>query len=117
METTSTQLTAIAINNDQPTPSWSLVNDSASRFLGFGERAAKRKGDRDMGQMVKCDICGKIYNESHLTTHKRRSHETPRPSENNAASVEAILSMYEQLPVERKREVLRRLAIEAQTKP
>lgn len=69
-----------------------------------------------MGQMVKCDICGKIYNESHLTTHKRRSHETPRSSENNTASVEAILFMYEQLPEERKKEVFSRLATGAQTK-
>lgn len=69
-----------------------------------------------MGQMIKCDICGKIYNESHLTTHKRRSHETRRSSENNTASVETILSMYEQLPEERKREVFSRLATGIQAK-
>lgn len=70
-----------------------------------------------MGQMVKCDICGKIYNESHLTTHKRRSHQTPRSSENSPASVEAILSMYEQLPEERKKEVRSRLTATEQAKP
>jgi len=69
-----------------------------------------------MGQMIKCDICGKIYNESHLTTHKRRSHETPRSSKQNTPSVEAVLSMYEQLPEERKREVFSRLATGAQPK-
>lgn len=67
-----------------------------------------------MGQMIKCDICGKIYNESHLTTHKRRSHETPG---NNTASVEAIFSMYEQLPEERKKEVRSRLTATEQAKP
>ncbi len=67
--------------------------------------------------MIKCDICGKIYNESHLTTHKRRSHETPRSSENNTASVEAILSMYDQLPEERKEEVRSRLTATGQAKP
>lgn len=70
-----------------------------------------------MGQMIKCDICGKIYNESHLTTHKRRSHETPRSSDNNTASVEAIFSMYEQLPEERKKEVRSRLTAREQAKP
>lgn len=65
-----------------------------------------------MGPIVKCDICGKIYNQSHLTTHKRMSHgqrEKPRSHRNEPASVEAILAMYEQLPEERKKELLDRL--------
>lgn len=66
-----------------------------------------------MGQIVRCDICGKIYNESNLTTHKRRSHATPSPptrsEEGSMASIDAILSMYERLPDERKKEVLSRL--------
>lgn len=73
-----------------------------------------------MGQIVRCDICGKIYNESNLTTHKRRSHGTPggsaRSAESGAASIEAILSIYERLTDERKKEVLSRLAALAQTK-
>ena len=72
-----------------------------------------------MGQIVRCDICGKIYNESNLTTHKRRSHGTPgaspRSAEDSTASVEAILCIYERLPDDRKREVLRRLADKDQT--
>jgi len=66
-----------------------------------------------MGQIIKCDICGKIYNESHLTTHKRRSHgigTSSLSSENGKARLEAILSLYERLPDEQKREVLERLA-------
>jgi hypothetical protein len=72
-----------------------------------------------MGQITKCDICGKIYNESHLTTHKRLSHGKgkTRRSSKKPANPEAILSMYEQLPDERKKEVLDRLASGAQTKP
>lgn len=74
-----------------------------------------------MGQIIKCDICGKIYNESHLSTHKRRSHGTsgasPRSSEGSTVSIEVILSMYERLPEERKKEVLSRLAAMEQTKP
>ncbi|HKW64347.1 MAG TPA: hypothetical protein VJN89_17480 [Candidatus Acidoferrum sp.] len=73
-----------------------------------------------MGQIVRCDICGKIYNESHLTTHKRRSHGTPatvpHTTEGCAASIEVILSMFERLPEERKKEVLSRLASLEQTK-
>jgi hypothetical protein len=72
-----------------------------------------------MGQIVKCDICGKIYNESHLTTHKRRSHAqgTPRSAENGTASVEGVLSLYEGLSEDQKREVLSRLSLTEQIKP
>lgn len=73
-----------------------------------------------MGQIVRCDICGKIYNESNLTTHKRRSHGAPSPptrsEEGDTPSIDAILSMYERLPDERKREVLSRLAAMELTK-
>lgn len=73
-----------------------------------------------MGQIVRCDICGKIYNESNITTHKRRSHGTPsqptRSEEGSMASIDTILSMYEQLPDERKKEVLSRLAAMEHTK-
>jgi hypothetical protein len=74
-----------------------------------------------MGQIVRCDICGKIYNESNITTHKRRSHGTAsqptRSEEGHMASIDAILSMYERLPDERKKEVLSRLATIEHTKP
>jgi hypothetical protein len=87
------------------------------QVLRFAERAAKRKRECDMGQIVKCDICGKIYNESNLTTHKRRSHGTPgAAAEGRTESVDAILSIYERLPEERKKEVLNRLAAREQTK-
>ncbi len=73
-----------------------------------------------MGQIIKCDICGKIYNESHLTTHKRRSHgipgTLPRSAENGKARVEAIFFLYERLPDEQKKQVLERLAAGEQTK-
>ncbi|PYT99327.1 MAG: hypothetical protein DMG38_12025 [Acidobacteria bacterium] len=65
-----------------------------------------------MGQIVKCDVCGKIYNQSHLSAHKRMSHgqrEKLRSNKNEPASVAAIVSMYEQLPEEGKKEVLNRL--------
>lgn len=73
-----------------------------------------------MGQIVRCDICGKIYNESNITTHKRRSHGTPslptRSEEGSMASIDSILSMYERLPDELKKELLSRLAAFEQAK-
>lgn len=67
-----------------------------------------------MSPIVKCDICGGIYNQSHLSSHKRLAHgkgEMPiRAIEDEAGNLEAIVSMYQELPEERKKEVLRRLA-------
>ena len=66
-----------------------------------------------MSQIVKCDICGKIYNQSYLGSHKRLSHGKPqaptRSSESDAARSELIFSLYEQLPEGQKKEVLNRL--------
>lgn len=66
-----------------------------------------------MPKVVKCDICGGLYNQSHLNSHKRLSHGKRRamasPLKNEAETVRAILSMYEQLSDEGKREVLNRL--------
>ena len=74
-----------------------------------------------MGKIVRCDVCGKIYNESNLTTHKRRSHgmpgASPRSAESGTTSIEVILSMFERLPEDRKREVLSRLMAIEQKKP
>jgi hypothetical protein len=73
-----------------------------------------------MSQIVKCDICGKIYSQSYLGSHKRLSHGkrhvVPRSSTDESAMMEAILSLFESLPQERKKEVLSRLAASGQTK-
>ena len=73
-----------------------------------------------MSQIVKCDICGKIYSQSHLGSHKRLSHgkrqASPRSFEDESATLETILSLFEQLPDERKQEVLSLLAARAETK-
>lgn len=74
-----------------------------------------------MSQIVKCDICGKIYSQSYLGSHKRLSHgkreSSLHPSEDEAASLEMIVSMYERLSCEGKKEVFSRLATMEQTKP
>ena len=66
-----------------------------------------------MPKVVKCDVCGGLYNQSYLSSHKRLSHgkgkaATPA-SKNEAEVVRTILSMYQQLSDERKRELLNRL--------
>lgn len=73
-----------------------------------------------MSQMVRCDICGGLYNQRHLRSHKRLSHgkrEATHRSKEEPESLETILSLYKQLPEEQKKEVLDRLASGDQTKP
>jgi len=73
-----------------------------------------------MSQIVRCDICGGMYNQRYLSSHKRLSHgkhQAPAHSPHKEpASAEEILSMYEGLPEERKKEVLKRLSVAEQTK-
>jgi hypothetical protein len=67
-----------------------------------------------MSGIVKCDICGCIYNERHLSSHKRLSHGKNRASSPSAASEPkdfgALLALYEQLPEEDKKKVQTQLA-------
>jgi hypothetical protein len=66
-----------------------------------------------MSQIVKCDICGGIYNQSHLSSHKRLSHgkreASPSLSNNVPPSIEVVLSLYARLPEESKKQVRARL--------
>ena len=67
-----------------------------------------------MSEIVKCDICGGVYNQRHLSSHKRLSHGKSRTSSPPAADdpekLEAVLSLYEQLSDEEKKKVLDQLA-------
>ena len=69
---------------------------------------------RAMSEIVKCDICGGVYNQRHLSSHKRLSHSKSRTSSPSTADgperLEAVLSLYEQLSGEEKKEVLDQLA-------
>lgn len=62
---------------------------------------------------MKWVIGGGIYNQGHFRSHKRLSHgkrgKSTGASKGEAANVEAIVSMFQQLPEEKKREVLHRL--------
>jgi len=74
-----------------------------------------------MPRVIKCDICGGLYNQSHLSSHKRLSHgkrkTSPHSSKSDPETVRMIVSLYEQLPNKWKKEVLDRLTANDQTKP
>lgn len=74
-----------------------------------------------MSQIVTCDVCGKIYNQRHLSSHQRLAHgkrtAPPPPPKSEEAKIETILSLYERLSVEGKKEVLDVLSAEVPPKP
>ena len=66
-----------------------------------------------MPGIVKCDVCGRVFNESYVGTHRRLAHKT-EISSNEAATgepraIDEILSLYNQLSNKCRREVLDRL--------
>jgi hypothetical protein len=73
-----------------------------------------------MAQMVRCDICGGLYNQSHLSSHKRLSHgrrkRSPSSPKNDREALEMIVSLYRQLSGESRKEVLNLLAAGDQKK-
>lgn len=99
--------------------SWALhpAEKSPSRFFRPANSGGKVNG---MSQIVRCDICGGIYNQSHLSSHKRLSHGPRAASASSPKSepetLKAILSMYARLSEESKKEVLGRLKKDTQAK-
>lgn len=63
--------------------------------------------------MVQCDVCGGLYNQSHLSSHKRLSHGKRKvaalSTKSDPETLTAILSLYDQLSEEGKKEVRNRL--------
>jgi len=63
-----------------------------------------------MSQITKCEICGRVYNQSHLSTHKRMSHGIGKRSNSTAAGepekLETLLLLYNHLS-EKDKERLR----------
>ena len=48
--------------------------------------------------IVKCDMCGRLCSHSYLRTHRRLAHKIQSaPPENEPETIEAILSLYDQL--------------------
>ena len=68
--------------------------------------------------IVKCDICGCVYNERHLSSHKRLSHGKNKASSPSTANEPkdfgALLALYERLPEEDKKKVQTQLAAPGQ---
>ena len=73
-----------------------------------------------MAEMVRCDICGGLYNQSHLSSHKRLSHgrrkRSPSSPKNEREALEIIGSLYQELSEESKKEVRDLLATADQRK-
>ena len=64
-----------------------------------------------MSEIVRCVICGGLYNRSRLASHKRLSHRekkaAPDPSTTGEPnSVERILSLYKQLSNQSQKDLL-----------
>ncbi len=66
-------------------------------------------------QMVKCDICGRHYNQRYLTSHKRLSHNMKGDAVliDEGKAVETILALYKKISAEARTDLLRRLSAAA----
>ena len=69
-----------------------------------------------MSTIVKCDVCGGVYNQSYLHAHKRLSHgkkERAKRTNSETEALESIVSIYAQLSEEGKKKLRARLAAQA----
>lgn len=63
--------------------------------------------------MVKCDVCGRRYNQRYLTSHKRLSHNAKNAvpvSLDETRAVETILALYKKISDKARVDLLRRLS-------
>ncbi|HET8924917.1 MAG TPA: hypothetical protein VFN26_18200 [Candidatus Acidoferrum sp.] len=62
---------------------------------------------------VTCDVCGGIFNQSYLASHKRLAHGKNLPSATSQAgeedAIQTIVSLYERLSAKGKTRVVRLL--------
>ncbi|OLC86637.1 MAG: hypothetical protein AUH88_04280 [Acidobacteria bacterium 13_1_40CM_4_61_5] len=67
-----------------------------------------------MSQIVKCEICGHVYNKRYLQIHLRRAHGQPRGAASHVSSeseaIQQILSLAERLSDEGRKRLLERLS-------
>jgi hypothetical protein len=70
-------------------------------------------GNKEMSEIVKCDVCGGLYNQRHLTSHKRLSHGKKNSFAFTVAdepgAVNAIFTLYKRLSAKARKEILDRL--------
>lgn len=73
-----------------------------------------------MSQIVKCEICGGVYNRRHLRSHQRLSHSMKKGPVASVARhqgvVDEILLLYRRLP-NRDRKIVINLLTAAETNP
>ncbi len=74
-----------------------------------------------MARIVRCETCGGLYNESHLSSHQRLSHgKKARPTgraDRELDAIDEILNLYKQLSNQSQKEVLGRLNTLGETNP
>jgi hypothetical protein len=61
-----------------------------------------------MPEMVRCDVCGKLFSSRHLHSHKRLAH--ARQKAGRVTDEQTILELYKTLSAEQKERVLAALA-------
>jgi hypothetical protein len=73
-----------------------------------------------MSEIVRCEVCGKIFNRSYLNSHKRLAHPKefggPTSPEGELRVVNKILSLYQQLSLPIQKQLRDRLAKLSQSK-
>jgi hypothetical protein len=73
-----------------------------------------------MSEIVRCEVCGKIFNRSYLGSHKRLAHPTasdkPMSPEGELRLVNKILSLYQQLSLPIQKQLRDRLNKLSQSK-
>jgi len=66
-----------------------------------------------MSQIVRCEVCGGVYNQRYLRAHTRLSHRNTQtvtsPSKSELEALEVILSLYTQLSDKNKKTLRERL--------
>jgi hypothetical protein len=65
-----------------------------------------------MSQIVRCDVCGGVYNKRYLRAHQRLSHRITQTSvaKSEPEALEVIVYLYAQLSDENKKVLRDRLA-------
>ena len=63
---------------------------------------------------VRCDVCGGIFNQSYLASHKRLAHGKSKgataPNAGEDEAIQTIVSLYEELSAEGRKQAMRLLA-------
>jgi len=81
--------------------------------MGKVDTNEKRVAEASAGsEVVKCDVCGRRYNQRYLKSHKRLSHngKGDGPSVDDAKDVETILALYKRISPKARKELRRRLS-------